>query len=539
MLARKAVLVVLNDIIGATLGYIALYLILREFGAFQYGILAFGLGFVRLYGLLTNLGFNRSHLKRVSEGKDLGQCIGLFIMFKFGLLVLFNGALILSMYTWTDVMGRGFQTQEHVTVIYVLLLYINLVAISQIFTVTFNGLLEIAKSQIPRIVGNVIRLVATIFVALTGTRDNAAVLLAWTFVLGGAVELAGALWLFRGYPVARPTRQLFWSYMKFGIPSMVLTSMIMITVNIDKVMLQAFWSAADVGRYAAAQRIVLIVGFVSTAISSVVMPSISGLHSRGEHRRIQDLVNRTERYLLLGAIPPIVLFLTLPDRVVYILLYNRSDPDILLVLALWMLIVVVNTPYRALLQGADRPDIMARVGVLQATASIGLNLLFIPVAILGVTVFGWRGLGAAVATLLTQLVISGYLRYQGYRIAGVRSNPRHILVLPAAVGMAVTLMLIDGLVPATRWYHLAAFGLLGLAVYAGLLFLLRQIDHEDIAFFMRTVHPGAMARYIQGELRGDDGPVRRRERRPPRHGGRAGSNRGGFLPAHKGRIPRR
>ncbi|HID74200.1 MAG TPA: teichoic acid transporter, partial [Thermoplasmata archaeon] len=61
MLARKAVLVVLNDIIGATLGYIALYLILREFGAFQYGILAFGLGFVRLYGLLTNLGFNRSH----------------------------------------------------------------------------------------------------------------------------------------------------------------------------------------------------------------------------------------------------------------------------------------------------------------------------------------------------------------------------------------------------------------------------------------------------------------------------------------------
>lgn len=324
MLARKATLVIVNDIIGAVLGLIALFFIARELNSHVLGMIGFGLAFVQLYGIITNLGYTKAHIKRVSEGQDFARCNGTFIAIKVALLIIFNAVVLSSLFIWTNVMGNGFESSHHLTVIYIMVLWFNLETSSRIFITTFTARLEIAKAQVPRILGNIFRLVGTIYFAITVSSDHprlydAAIPLAWMYVLGGAVQLGTAIYFYRGYPVGRPSRELFKSYTKYAIPAIIMTSMVVITVNTDKVMVQAFWSSRHVGLYTAAQRIAFVIVFLTNAIASVLLPSISRHHARGEKDKIRRLINRAERYIILVALPPIVMFFVLPNRIILIL----------------------------------------------------------------------------------------------------------------------------------------------------------------------------------------------------------------------------
>jgi O-antigen/teichoic acid export membrane protein len=515
LLARKATLVIVNDVIGSVLGLVALFFIARELNSHVLGMIGFGLAFVQLYGIVTNLGYSKAHVKRVSEGQDLGKCVGTYLAIKLVLLLAFNVVLFGSLFIWTDVMGRGFESQYHLNVIYIMALYFNLEAMTRFFITTFTGRLEIAKAQVPRILGNTIRLVGTIYFAITITSGHekmydAAIPLAWMYVLGGAVQLVVALYFFRGYPISRPSKDIFMSYTKYAIPAIIMTSMVVITVNIDKVMIQAFWSSRHTGLYTAAQRIAFVIVFLTNAIGSVILPSISRHHSKGERSEVRKLMNRAERYIIMIALPPIVMFFTLPHRIINILSGQfMGAVPILQILSIWALITVVNTPYRNLIQGFDRPDIMAKVSILQASLNIMLNLVFIPAALFGVTLFGWSAIGAAVATLITQIVLFIVVRWHAYRLSGAVSSLSNALLVVGGVAMALALLTLDNAVPAVRWYHLMAYGLIGIGVYIGVLVVIGQFTRNDLGFFLQALNPREMFSYVKTEIttRGaDDDP---------------------------------
>ncbi len=77
-MARKSFLIFLNMIAGSILGYLALFFILRYMGPGDYGIIGFGIAFVGMFAFISDLGFNFAHVKRISEGRDLEECIGTF-----------------------------------------------------------------------------------------------------------------------------------------------------------------------------------------------------------------------------------------------------------------------------------------------------------------------------------------------------------------------------------------------------------------------------------------------------------------------------
>ena len=78
------------NLLDGLLAYIALYFISRDMGPEAYGIIGFAMGFVGLFTILTDLGFNSAHIKRVSEGKDMGTCIGTYLVSKLGFAGLFS-----------------------------------------------------------------------------------------------------------------------------------------------------------------------------------------------------------------------------------------------------------------------------------------------------------------------------------------------------------------------------------------------------------------------------------------------------------------
>jgi prolipoprotein diacylglyceryltransferase len=57
------------------------------------------------------------------------------------------------------------------------------------------------------------------------------------------------------------------------------------------------------------------------------------------------------------------------------------------------------------------------------------------------------------------------------------------------------------LIPLVRWYHLLVFAGVGLGIYLGILFVLKEFKKQDLLFFLGILHPKEMLSYIKSELK--------------------------------------
>jgi O-antigen/teichoic acid export membrane protein len=80
----------------------------------EYGVVGFAYGLVSLFLFLGDLGFGAAHVKRISEGKDFGKCVGTFAATKLIITGIFASGTILSIAVWQFVLGRGFESPLHV-----------------------------------------------------------------------------------------------------------------------------------------------------------------------------------------------------------------------------------------------------------------------------------------------------------------------------------------------------------------------------------------------------------------------------------------
>ena len=55
--------------------------------------------------------------------------------------------------------------------------------------------------------------------------------------------------------------------------------------------------------------------------------------------------------------------------------------------------------------------------------------------------------------------------------------------------------------PAIGWYHLLMLAGLGLAIYLGILFVLKEFKKQDLDFFLNILRPKEMVKYVSSELK--------------------------------------
>ena len=74
MIARKSALIILIQFLNGILGYIGLKYISLYMQPWEYGVVGFAYGFVALIHVFGLLGYHQAHIKKISEGKNLGTC---------------------------------------------------------------------------------------------------------------------------------------------------------------------------------------------------------------------------------------------------------------------------------------------------------------------------------------------------------------------------------------------------------------------------------------------------------------------------------
>ncbi len=501
MIARKSALIIFIQLLNGLLGYIALKFIALYMDPWEYGVVGFAYGFVALFSMFGTLGFDHAHIKRISEGKDLGTCIATFAVTKLFLAGLLASVVIGSVAIWKYILGRGFESPLHEQAIYILLAYFVLLTLTQTFISTFNARKESAKAQIPLLAYTLTRVVATIYVAYN---DLGPIALASTYLIGEIFHFLLALSFFRGYPVARPSLAYFKNYLSFAIHMAFAVFSWRIMTNIDKVFIQLFWSANEVGEYFAVYNLSRFVILFSTSVGLLLLPTVSEYHSKRDFRKVREVVAKSERYLSMIVFPIIVLIIVLAEPIIHILLSDKYMDALLIlrILPIFALIEILSRPYQSLTQGMGMPEFARNRVLIMVGLNIILDIILIPrnIRSLGLKLFGLSAEGAAIATVISYFAGFVYIRYVAYKISGIGSSRAVLKHAISSLVMAFMMYKFMELYDILRWYDLLLAFIFGAGIYLSILYLIGELKKDDIHLFIDSLNPLKMLRYMKEEM---------------------------------------
>ncbi|MFA5102153.1 MAG: flippase [Candidatus Thermoplasmatota archaeon] len=502
MIARKSALIIFVQLLNGILGFVGLKFIALYMQPWEYGVIGFAYGFVALFSIFGDLGFGTAHVKRISEGKDLGKCASTFATIKLITTSVLASATFLSIAIWRYVFGRGFESPLHEQAVYLLLAYFILNSLTQTFTTTFSAKKEIAKANIPYFMYTLIRVIITIFVAYLGLGVLA---LAYTYLLGEIFQFSLAYYFFKSYKLTKPSIDYIKNYTKFAFPMAIASAASIIILNVDRVIIQLFWGAQQVGEYFAVFNLSRFIINFSTAVAVLLLPTISEYHAKNNMDDIRKLTLASERYLSMITFPIVILLVVLAEPVIRILLSDQYSPALtsLQILPFFVLFEVLSQPYQSQLQGMNMPHIVRNRIVIMMIVSIILNLILVPVDIrsLGIKLAGLGAMGSALAIVIAYFVGFITTRVYAFRVANMKGNNRILLHVLAAVLMGVILYLFIRIFPIGRWYELVGICVVGSLIYFCILFLLKEFDKKDFYLFWDTLNIKKMALYIWSEVR--------------------------------------
>ena len=84
--SRKIALLFGVENINAIVGWVALLFVARHMGASALGEFSYAMSLIGGFTFLAFFGFRMAHVKRISEGLDLGKCIGTFLSIRLFLI---------------------------------------------------------------------------------------------------------------------------------------------------------------------------------------------------------------------------------------------------------------------------------------------------------------------------------------------------------------------------------------------------------------------------------------------------------------------
>ena len=125
--SRKIALLFGAENINAIIGWIALLFVARKMGAEAIGEFSYAMSLVGAFTFLAFFGFRMAHVKRISEGLDLGKCIGTFLSIRLVLISIMLIVFASSYWFWTSFLGKELYDTTESVILLVLVYYIHLI----------------------------------------------------------------------------------------------------------------------------------------------------------------------------------------------------------------------------------------------------------------------------------------------------------------------------------------------------------------------------------------------------------------------------
>jgi len=495
VLGRRSFILFLSKMISAALAYLGLYFITRYLETDIYGTVTAAMALVATFNAVADLGFSSAHVKRISEGADPNECISTFAFIKLVLTGLMVLVILVSIFTWTSVLGNTL-TGMSMDIILLFILYQVLYDLSGIATITFQARMEMAKMPLATLIEPLVRVPLVIFVSLNymGVME-----LTLAYLVGSAVVFVTSMYLLLREKIRWTRPVLLRSYYTFALPLLIITVISAVSGNADKLLITFFWNTNDVGLYAAPAVFLGVFATISTAVSTLTFPSFSKLHKEGNLAEIRAMSKQAERYIAMIGLPITILIMMFPYEVCEVLLGPKyiDSGRVIGIMVLTTFITMINAVHGSQIVAVGRPDISARITIITVILNISMMLFFIPAFGMGLSF-----VGAALALLIGNFISFLMVRFTVYKLTGTSPNVRLVLQLMAGAVSAGAMYALSMFMSIDRWFTLIVFGLVAFGVFLLALAAVKEFTRKDLDYFLDLINVKKMFSYIGGELKG-------------------------------------
>jgi O-antigen/teichoic acid export membrane protein len=340
----------------------------RRVGPEVMGIVAYAGAYVGVFQSLSDFGFGTAHIKRVSEGQNLGQCMGMAWLAKLAGLIAMSLAVLTSFWVGGY---KSFHGQTGEIVFYVSLITLVVSQLTLVPNSTLIAFQNVIQKDVPATITQLTSAILRVCLAILGL---GAIGLAAADSVGIILLLLVYLALLRTLPLEWPSKTIFKSYLTFGLPMFVVTVVTSVGQGLDRVLLQLIDGAIDVGQYSAGMRFGSVLSFLSNAVAGLIFPSMSRSYSEGRPEEAFALCGRAERQLAL-VLFPFLLGVTPIARPAALLLLGEKYADTGPVIVLGTVAMIFQTltqPYRQMMYGSEKMkfSVLAEVALLAVQTSL-------------------------------------------------------------------------------------------------------------------------------------------------------------------------
>jgi O-antigen/teichoic acid export membrane protein len=498
MFARKSLLIVISTFLSSILGFIGLLAMTNYLGKDVYGNISWVIATLATLNIVSDLGFNSAHIKRLSEGQDERDCVATFAVIKLVLTLVMVVFVLAALIVWNNVMG-GDTSPETWNLVILFLLYFVMYDIASIFITTFQAKMETTKSEIVTVVDPFIRIPLIIFISVNHLGSD----LAYAYVLASIGVLLVSLLLLRRGDIHWTKPTMYRSYLKFALPLSLIAIAGAVTANLDKILIGYFDSPSNVAYYSSAQTLLATLGIVGTAVASLAFPAFSRLHSDGDLQSIRNVTYAAERYISMIAVPIVTFIIIFPTEVSVTIFGPQFAPggESMRFLAIGIGLTLLNQVYASQILGVNRPDISAKITLGTFLLNIILLLLLVPDSLFGVKMLGMSYAGAAIATALTAFVVFLWQRLIVKKLTETGSNPRILRHLVAAAFAGVVILALNMVLPFSGIIAFVIFAGATLVAFFAALTILKEFGRADIDYFLDLMSPSKMFSYMGEEMK--------------------------------------
>lgn len=462
-IAKNTTILSISQIVTYILGFFTTMYTARYLAAGGFGILSLAISMTGIFGILADMGLSTLMVREVARNKALADkyVSNAFIM-KIILSFLMLGLIFLTVNTIK-------YNQTVSIIIYLIALSTIIGAFVTILSAIFQANEKMEHVSISIILNSVLMLSGT----LIGIHYNMnifyfATLYIISYILV-FVYISSAYLRTFSMPKIEIDFSFWKSTLKEAWPFGITSLSGMLYTYIDSIMLSIIQGNEVVGWYSAAYRLMLVVLFIPNAANMAIFPIMSRYYTSSKES-LQVMYERYFKYMIILGIPIGSGTTILADKIILVIFgpgYTQSV--IALQILIWtMVFTFAGASFVQLLQSINKQLIITKISGICVIINIILNLTLIP---------KYSYIGASFATVLTEIVLVGYIFFATYKLS-YRIPYKLIIIDLAKVLLATSVMSLF------IWYlkglNLFLLIIIATILYFVVIYLVKGIDEVDI-----------------------------------------------------------
>jgi len=448
--------------IQKVVGFIVIVWIARHFGPTVYGQWSFALSFVIIFSVLANFGFDALTIREIARDQSgAAQYIDNIFAMK---LLLGSATFVLIVFV-ARLLNKG---PEVIKLIYFLGIYM----VINTFIVFFQSIFRASqKMQYETVCRGIQALSLLGFVSLLILTKSSIIEISYAYVCAGIVGLLfSAIFTWRYFTrfSLKIDITVCTEILKKAWPFALSVIAITVYYRIDTVMLGVFKDDQAVGYYGAAYTIILLIIGGISFLMNAIFPSLSILY-KSSMAKFKDNVNLYFKMVLLLSVPLVTLVFCFSKTIVNVIYGNKFaefTPLILQILVWSVLLLYTYAIYSVGLSASDKQKVYLKGVVSGAIFNVVANLLVIP---------KYTYYGAAVTTILTEILVGGYIGYNFLKLNEMKLPIIFIQkVLLSSLLMGLTIFFCIHF----EWFSLVLSAIFGVIVYVLMIFILKAVKRN-------------------------------------------------------------